>query len=238
MGNEHGKRYDQAQKKVAIDHTPVAPTVALQAVKDTATAKFNETVEAAIRLGVDPRQGDQMVRGSVNLPHGTGKSPKVAVFTRGENAVAAEEAGADVVGAEDLVARIDEGWRDFDILVATRDMMGIVGKLGRKLGPRMPNPKAGTVTDNIAQTVRDLKGGKAAYRIDKAANIHVPIGKVSYTVEQLEENLMTLIQALLRAKPSSSKGHYLKKISVSSTMGPSFRIDTTVASAQASGKTS
>jgi len=236
MGTEHGKRYDQALKKVNIDHTPVAPRVALQAVKDAANAKFNETVEAAIRLGVDPRQGDQMVRGSVNLPHGTGKSPKVAVFTRGENATAAEEAGADVVGAEDLVQRIDEGWRDFDILVATRDMMGIVGKLGRKLGPRMPNPKAGTVTDNIAQTVRDLKGGKAAYRIDKAANIHVPIGKVSYTVEQLEENLMTLVQALLRAKPSSSKGHYLKKISVTSTMGPSFRIDTAVASSQATGK--
>ena len=164
---KHGKRYENALKKVAVEQ-PAAPTVALQAVKDSATAKFNETVEAAIRLGVDPRQGDQMVRGSVNLPHGTGKSPKVAVFARGENAAAAEEAGADVVGAEDLVARIDEGWRDFDILVATRDMMGIVGKLGRKLGPRMPNPKAGTVTDNIAQTVRDLKGGKAAFRVDKA----------------------------------------------------------------------
>lgn len=189
---KHGKRYENALKKVVVDQ-PAAPTVVLQAVKDSATAKFNETVEAAIRLGVDPRQGDQMVRGSVNLPYGTGKSPKVAVFARGENAAAAEEAGADVVGAEDLVARIDEGWRDFDILVATRDMMGIVGKLGRKLGPRMPNPKAGTVTDNIAQTVKDLKGGKAAFRVDKQANIHVPIGKVSYTVEQLEENLLTLV---------------------------------------------
>ncbi len=232
---KHGKRYENALKKVEIEQ-PAPPTAVLQAVKDSATAKFNETVEAAIRLGVDPRQGDQMVRGSVNLPHGTGKSPKVAVFARGENATAAEEAGADVVGAEDLVARIDEGWRDFDLLVATRDMMGIVGKLGRKLGPRMPNPKAGTVTDNIAQTVKDLKGGKAAFRVDKQGNIHVPIGKVSYSVEQLEENLLTLVQALLRAKPASSKGAYFKKISISSTMGPAFRVDPSVAQSLATGK--
>ncbi len=232
---KHGKRYENALKKIELEQ-PAAPQAVFQAVKDSATAKFNETVEAAIRLGVDPRQGDQMVRGSVNLPHGTGKSPKVAVFARGENATAAEEAGADVVGAEDLVARIDEGWRDFDILVATRDMMGIVGKLGRKLGPRMPNPKAGTVTENIAQTVRDLKGGKAAFRVDKQANIHVPIGKVSYSIEQLEENFLSLVQALLRAKPSSAKGAYLKKISISSTMGPAFRVDPSVATAQATGK--
>lgn len=235
MAVKHGKRYDQALKKIQITE-PVAPTVALQAVKDAASAKFDETVEAAIRLGVDPRQSDQMVRGSVNLPHGTGKSPRIAVFARGENATAAEEAGAEVVGAEDLVQRIDEGWRDFDILVASRDMMGIVGKLGRKLGPRMPNPKAGTVTDNIGQTVRDLKGGKAGYRVDKAANIHVPIGKVSYTTDMLKENLITLVQALLRAKPASSKGAYLKKISVSSTMGPAFRVDTTAAQIEATGK--
>lgn len=234
---KHGKRYDQALKKVNNPEEAMEPQVALQAVKDVASAKFDETVEAAIRLGVDPRQSDQMVRGSVNLPHGTGKSPKIAVFARGDNATAAEEAGADVVGAEDLVARIDEGWRDFDILVASRDMMGIVGKLGRKLGPRMPNPKAGTVTDNIGQTVKDLKGGKAAYRVDKAANIHVPIGKVSYTTEMLEENLTVLVQALLRAKPASSKGAYLKKISVSSTMGPAFKIDTSVASSRATAKT-
>ncbi|MHB9110611.1 MAG: 50S ribosomal protein L1 [Armatimonadota bacterium] len=233
---KHGKRYDQALKKVTNPEEAMEPQIALQAVKDVASAKFDETVEAAIRLGVDPRQSDQMVRGSVNLPHGTGKSPKIAVFARGDNATAAEEAGADVVGAEDLVARIDEGWRDFDILVASRDMMGIVGKLGRKLGPRMPNPKAGTVTDNIGQTVKDLKGGKAAYRVDKAANIHVPIGKVSYTTEMLEENLLTLVQALLRAKPGSSKGAYLRKISVSSTMGPAFKIDTAVAQGRATSK--
>jgi large subunit ribosomal protein L1 len=232
---KHGKRYDQALKKVELEQ-PASPIAALQAVKDTASAKFNETVEIAVRLGVDPRQGDQMVRGSVNLPHGTGKSPRIAVFARGDNATAAEAAGADVVGAEDLVQKIDEGWKEFDILVATRDMMSIVGRLGRKLGPRMPNPKAGTVTENVEQTVRDLKGGKAAFRVDKAANIHVPIGKVSYTVEQLEENLSVLVQALLRAKPASAKGHYLKKISVSSTMGPSFKIDTASAQSLATGK--
>jgi large subunit ribosomal protein L1 len=234
---KHGKRYDQALKKVENADAAMEPQIALQAVKDVASAKFDETVEAAIRLGVDPRQSDQMVRGSVNLPHGTGKSPRIAVFARGDNAAAAEAAGADVVGAEDLVQRIDEGWREFDILVATRDMMGIVGRLGRKLGPRMPNPKAGTVTENIEQTVKDLKGGKAAYRVDKAANIHVPIGKVSYTIDQLEENLLVLVQALLRAKPGSSKGTYLKKISVSSTMGPAFKVDTATAQSKATAKT-
>lgn len=232
---KHGKRYDQALKKIQSEEA-LTPTQAFENVKASATAKFNETVEVAIRLGVDPRQSDQMVRGSVNLPHGTGKSPVVAVITRGENATAAEGAGADVVGAEDLVQRIDEGWRGFDVLVATRDMMGIVGKLGRKLGPRMPNPKAGTVTDNVAQTVSDLKGGKASFRVDKAGNIHVPIGKVSYSIEQLEENFVTLMQALLRAKPSSSKGAYLKKISVSSTMGPAVRIDTAAAQVAAGGR--
>jgi len=233
--SKHVKRYDQALKKVPIVQ-PTSPTIALQAVKDSANAKFNETVEVAIRLGIDPRQGDQMVRGSVVLPHGTGKSPRIAVFARGENATAAEEAGADIVGAEDLVQKIDEGWKEFDILVATRDMMGLVGRLGRKLGPRMPNPKAGTVTDNVGQTVRDLKGGKAAYRVDKAANIHVPIGKVSYTIEQLQENFVTLLLALLRAKPASSKGHYLRKITVTSTMGPSYKIETSVAQSLATGK--
>lgn len=232
---KHGKRYDQALKKTQIEQ-PAEPKVALQAVKDSASAKFDETVEVAIRLGVDPRQGDQMVRGSVNLPHGTGKSPRIAVFAKGDNVAAAEAAGADIVGAEDLVAKIDEGWKDFDILVATRDMMGIVGKLGRKLGPRMPNPKAGTVTDNVAQTVKDLKGGKAAFRVDKQANIHVPIGKASYTVEQLDENLSALLQALQRAKPASSKGHYLRKVSVTSTMGPSFRIDSSIATSIATHK--
>lgn len=233
---KHGKRYTAAKKENSLVE-PVDIRTALQGVKNTAKAKFDETVDVAVRLGIDTRQSDQMVRGSVVLPHGTGKSPVIAVITRGENAAAAEAAGADVVGAEDLIARIDEGWRGFDVLVATRDMMGLVGKLGRKLGPRMPNPKAGTVTDNIEQTVADLKGGKASYRADKAANIHVPIGKASYTVEQLEENLVALISALLRAKPSSSKGAYLRKIAVSATMGPSFRVDTGSAQVAAGGKT-
>jgi len=232
----HGKRYDQALKNVQIVE-PANPKVALQAVKDAANAKFDETVEVAIRLGIDPRQGDQMVRGSVILPHGTGKSPRIAVFAKGDNVAAAEQAGADIVGAEDLVQKIDEGWKDFDILVATRDMMGLVGRLGRKLGPRMPNPKAGTVTDDVAKTVKELKGGKASFRVEtKGANIHVPIGKASYTAEQLEENFFTLIQALLRAKPASAKGHYFKKIVVTSTMGPSFRIDASETLRIATGK--
>ncbi|MEI6519869.1 MAG: 50S ribosomal protein L1 [bacterium] len=232
---KHGKRYNNAVKTVVIPEV-AEPKEALQAVKDAASAKFAESVEVAIRLGVDPRQSDQMVRGSVSLPHGTGKSPRIAVFTRGENAEAATAAGADVVGAEDLVAKIDEGWKDFDILVATRDMMGIVGKLGRKLGPKMPNPKAGTVTDNIAQTVKELKGGKCSFRVDKGSNIHVGIGKVSFSIEQLEENFTTLIQALIKAKPASSKGAYLKKITVSSTMGPSYKIDSHIAAAIANKK--
>jgi large subunit ribosomal protein L1 len=232
---KHGKRYVNALKAVQIEEH-AAPRAALQAVKDAANAKFDETVECAIRLGVDPRQSDQMVRGSVVLPHGTGKSPRIAVFARGENAEAAEAAGADVVGAEDLVAKIDEGWKEFDVLVATRDLMGMVGRLGRKLGPRMPNPKAGTVTDDVARTVRELKGGKANYRVDKAANIHVPIGKVSYTVEQLEENMTALVLALQRAKPASAKGHYFKKITVSSTMGPGYRVEPSAATTLAGVK--
>jgi len=220
---KHGKRYTQALTKIDLAE-PASTIDALNAVKSAASAKFDETVEVAIRLGVDPRQSDQMVRGSVVLPHGTGKSPKIAVFTR--DADAALAAGADIAGAEDLVDQIDKGFKDFDILVASRDMMGIVGKLGRKLGPRMPNPKAGTVTDDIPQAVKDLKGGKATFRVDKAANVHVPIGKVSYSVDQLEENFMVLFKAILRQRPASSKGTYVKKISVTSTMGPAFKVDT------------
>ena len=227
---KHGKRYEEALTKIDLVE-PASITDALNAVKTAASAKFDETVEVAIRLGVDPRQSDQMVRGSVVLPHGTGKSPKIAVFTR--DAEAALAAGADFAGAEDLVDQIDKGFKDFDILVASRDMMGIVGKLGRKLGPRMPNPKAGTVTDDIAQAVKDLKGGKATFRVDKAANVHVPIGKVSYNVDQLEENFMVLFQSILRQRPASSKGTYVKKISVTSTMGPSFKVDTAAAIAKA-----
>jgi len=227
---KHGKRYNEALIKIDIVE-PASIADAFNAVKTAASAKFDETVEVAVRLGVDPRQSDQMVRGSVVLPHGTGKSPKIAVFTR--DAEAALAAGADIAGAEDLVDQIDKGFKDFDILVASRDMMGIVGKLGRKLGPKMPNPKAGTVTDDIAQAVKDLKGGKASFRVDKAANVHVAIGKASYSVDQLEENFMVLFQAIMHQRPSSAKGTYVRKIAVTSTMGPSFKIDSSEAISKA-----
>lgn len=230
---ERGKRYQEAVTKIGkLDESE--PADALTAVKENASAKFDETVEVAIRLGVDPRHGDQMVRGTTTLPHGTGKVRKVAVFAKGEKAQEAEKAGADEVGAEDLVAKISGGWRDFDILVATPDVMSMVGKLGRLLGPRMPNPKAGTVTMDVEKVVKDIKSAsRVEYRVDKAGIIHMPIGKVSFTTEQLTENFMALISALLKAKPSAAKGRYLKKITVSSTMGPGINIDTQKAQALA-----
>ncbi|MHB1001098.1 MAG: 50S ribosomal protein L1 [Armatimonadota bacterium] len=220
-----GKRYQDATK--AMDITKVYdPSEAIAAVKEAASAKFNETVDVAIRLGVDPRHGDQMVRGTASLPHGTGKVRRVAVFAKGEKAQQALDAGADTVGAEDLVAQIQNGWREFDILVATPDVMSMVGKLGRTLGPRMPNPKAGTVTMDVERVIRDIKSAaRVEYRVDKAGIIHMAIGKVSFSVDQLIENLGTLISALLKARPSSAKGRYLKKITVSSTMGPGIDID-------------
>jgi len=174
-----------------------------------------------------------MVRGTVTLPHGTGKAPRVAVFAKGERATEAEEAGAEVVGAEDLVAKIDAGWKDFDVLVATRDMMGMVGRLGKKLGPRMPNPKAGTVTDEIGRTVRELKQGKIEFRVDKAGNVHAPIGKVGYQIGQLVENLAAFLGAVLKVRPAAAKGQYLKRVVVSSTMGPGIKIDPAAASTAA-----
>ncbi|MCS6776516.1 MAG: 50S ribosomal protein L1 [Chloroherpetonaceae bacterium] len=200
---------------------------ALAKVKECATAKFDETVEAAINLGVDPRHGDQMVRGTTSLPHGTGKSRVVWVFARGEKAEEAREAGADVVGAEDLVERIQkEGGATCDILVATPDVMPLVGRLGQILKQKMPNPKAGTVSVNVGQVVRDIKAAtRAEYRVDKNGIIHAPIGKASYPVEHLRANALTLINALLKAKPAAAKGKYLKKITVSSTMGPGFAVD-------------
>jgi large subunit ribosomal protein L1 len=194
-------------------------------VKELALAKFDETVELALRLGVDPRAGDQMVRGTVNLPHGSGKSPRVIAFARGEDAQKAEQAGADVVGAEDVVARIEGGWKEFDVLVATREMMRVVGRLGKRLGPRMPNPKAGTVGPDIAKMVQDLKGGRIQFRLDRGGNIHVPVGKASYTVDQLKENVATVMAAVLRARPAGAKGQYLRRVAVSSTMGPSALLD-------------
>jgi len=230
---KHGKRYEEAVK--TIDRTQeYEPSEALTLVKNAASANFDETVEAAIRLGVDPRHGDQMVRGTTTLPHGTGKVRRVAVFAKGEKAEQAAAAGADVVGAEDLVQQIQNGWRDFDILVATPDMMPIVGKLGRTLGPRMPNPKSGTVTQDVDKVVRDIKSAaRVEYRVDKAGIIHMPIGKVSFTVEQLTENLAALISALLKARPAAAKGRYLRKITVSSTMGPGVNVDVQKAQAMA-----
>lgn len=202
------------------------PLEALELVKSTASTKFDATVDIAINLGVDPRQGDQMVRGTTELPHGTGKSQKVAVFAKGPAADAATAAGADEVGAEDLIAKIQNGWRDFDVLVATPDMMPLVGRLGRVLGPRMPNPKSGTVTTDVTKVVTAIKKAtRVAYRVDKAGIIHAPIGKASFATDQLLENLNVLIGTLLKAKPSSAKGRYIQKITVSATMGPGVSIE-------------
>ena len=197
-------------------------------IKETASAKFDETVELAFLLGVDPRHAEQMVRGSVSLPHGTGKAVRVIVFAKQEDQVrAAREAGAEEVGAEDLAARVAAGWTDFDAAVAAPDMMGEVGKLGRVLGPRglMPSPKAGTVTPRVGDAVREIKKGKIEFRVDKNANVHVPVGKVSFTTEQIEENASAVIGALVKARPSAVKGTYLKTAAMSSTMGPGLKMD-------------
>jgi len=224
---KHGKKYLEARKQVNRD-VLMDPAEALELVKKVAPAKFDETVEAAVRLGVDPRHADQQVRGAVVLPHGTGKTRKLLVFARGEKAKEAEDAGADYVGAEDMIAKIQGGWFDFDVAVATPDMMGMVGKIGRLLGPKglMPNPKTGTVTFDIARAVAEVKAGKIQYRVDKAGIIHAPIGKGSFETEKLVENLKALVDALIRAKPAAAKGQYLKGITVSSTMGPGVRVNT------------
>ncbi|MBI4560334.1 MAG: 50S ribosomal protein L1 [Candidatus Hydrogenedentes bacterium] len=204
-------------------------------VKECATAKFNETIELAFLLGVDPRHAEQMVRGSVTLPHGTGKSVRVIVFCKQEaQREAAKEAGAETIGAEDLVEKIQGGWTDFDVAVATPDMMGQVGKLGKILGPRglMPSPKAGTVTPNVGPAIKEIRRGKIDFRIDKNANIHVPVGKASFTKEQIAENAAVVIEAVLRARPASFKGTYLKTCAISSTMGPGFRLDPAALAAQ------
>lgn len=205
-------------------HTPIA---ALRLVKQGATTKFDATVDLAVVLGVDPRKADQMVRSTVNLPHGTGKTARVLVFAGGEQADAARAAGADHVGADDLLEKVAGGWTDFDSVVATPDMMGKVGRLGKVLGPRglMPNPKTGTVTTDVAKAVSDIKGGKIEFRIDKHSNLHIIIGKASFTDKQLAENFAAVLDEILRVKPSSSKGRYIKKIAVSSTMGPGVLVD-------------
>jgi large subunit ribosomal protein L1 len=230
----HGRRYTETVQ--GIDNKQLYEVVdAIELVKKTATAKFPETVDVAVRLGVDPRHGDQMVRGTTNLPHGTGKVRKVAVFAKGEKAREAEEAGADTVGAEELINQIQQGWRDFDLLLATPDMMAAVGRaLGRTLGPRMPSPRAGTVTNDIGRVVRDIKSAsRAEYRVEKAGIVHLPIGKVTFETDQLVENFNTLLSALLKARPAAAKGRYLRAITLSSTMGPSFKIDPQRAQTQA-----
>ncbi|MBO4999158.1 MAG: 50S ribosomal protein L1 [Lachnospira sp.] len=224
-----GKRYVEAAKIVDKAATyDVAEAVSL--VKKAASAKFDETVEAHIRLGVDSRHADQQVRGAVVLPHGTGKSVRVLVFAKGAKADEAQAAGADFVGAEDLIPKIqNEGWLDFDVVVATPDMMGVVGRLGRVLGPKglMPNPKAGTVTMDVTKAIEDIKAGKIEYRLDKSNIIHVPIGKASFSEEQLADNFQTLIDAVIKAKPSSAKGTYLRSVTIASTMGPGVKLNTT-----------
>jgi large subunit ribosomal protein L1 len=223
----HGKRFKNLVG--AFDREALyAPAEAAALVKKNATAKFNETVEIHVKLGVDPKKSDQNVRGTVNLPHGTGRIVRVIAFARGDAAKAAEAAGADFVGEADLIERVKGGFADFDVAVATPDMMPSIGKeLGRILAQKMPNPKSGTVTPNIGQAIRDIKGGKVEYRLDKSAIVHTIVGKASFGEAQLTENLATLLDAVVRAKPSASKGTYIKSITLTSTMGPGVRIDPT-----------
>lgn len=225
---KRSKRYLEAAQAAGVEPKAVlAPREALEAVLKSKSTKFDETVDVAVNLGVDPRHGDQMVRGTASLPAGTGKSRKVIVFAKGDQAKAAEDAGADEVGAEDLVAKIQGGWREFDVCVATPDVMSIVTRLGRLLGPKMPNQKAGTVTMDVSKVVNDIKKAtRAEFRVDKAGIVHLAIGKSSFEVDDLMTNFQALIHTLLRAKPSAAKGKYLKKITVSTTMGPGFQVDT------------
>jgi large subunit ribosomal protein L1 len=228
-----GKKYAAALAKV--DRTKrYSVDEACALVKQTATKKFDETVDVAIKLGVDPKHADQMVRGAIMLPHGLGKTVRVAVFAKGDKAKEAEAAGADIVGAEDLAAKVQEGFLDFDQTIATPDMMGLVGRLGKVLGPRglMPNPKLGTVTTDVARAVRETKAGKVEFRVEKAGIIHAPIGKASFTPEKIRDNLNVLLESVMKSKPSGAKGTYLQTISVSTTMGPGVKIDTTAIAAE------
>ena len=224
--NKDSKRYVDAVRRFDRDRQH-GPGEAVDLVKSLSSARFDETVEVAVRLGVDPRKADQIVRGTVGLPAGTGKAVRVAVFATGEAAAEARDAGADVVGADDLVARVQGGFLDFDVAIATPDLMGQVGKLGRVLGPRglMPNPKTGTVTMDVGRAVREFKGGRVEYRTDRYGNIHVPIGKVSFDRRALLQNLQAVIEELQRAKPAAAKGRYMRSVALSSTMGPGIRVD-------------
>ncbi|MBI5826982.1 MAG: 50S ribosomal protein L1 [Deltaproteobacteria bacterium] len=221
-----GKKYEAAKAKVE-EGRAYDIEEGLKLVPETVCAKFNETVEVSGRLGVDPKHPEQMVRGTVVLPNGTGKKTRVLVFAKGEKEAEARDAGADYVGAEDFIEKVGKGWLDFDAVVATPDIMGAVGKLGKVLGPRglMPNPKLGTVTFDVRKAVTDLKAGKVEFRVDKAGNIHVPVGKASFGPEKLKENFMALLDAIIKAKPASSKGVYLRSLFISTTMGPSIKLD-------------
>ena len=222
-----GKNYAESVKLIDKS-TLYTPAEAMELVVKTSKAKFDETIDLAVRLGVDPRHADQQVRGAIILPHGTGKKVKVLVFAKGEKAKEAEEAGADYVGAEELVEKIQkENWFDYDVVVATPDMMGVVGRLGRVLGPKglMPNPKSGTVTFDVSKALNDIKAGKVEYRVDKTSIVHVVIGKKSFGAEKLKENFRVLMDAIIKAKPAAAKGQYLKSVSVSSTMGPGVKIN-------------
>jgi len=224
----HGKKYRAAAEKVDREKI-YSLEEAMQLVKATSYTKFDATVDLAINLGVDPRQADQNVRGAVPLPHGSGKKVRIVVFAKGDKATEAQQAGVEYVGGEDLTKKISEGWLDFDQVIATPDMMGQVGRLGKVLGPRglMPNPKLGTVTFDVGKVVKELKAGRADYRVDKAGIVHTPVGKASFEADKLAENAKAIIETLVKVKPSTAKGTYLKKISVSATMGPSVRVDTT-----------
>lgn len=221
-----GKRYEDAVKEINKSELYEYQD-AIKLVKELSKAKFDETIDIAVRLNVDPRHADQQVRGAVVLPHGTGKTRTVLVFAKGEKAKEAEEAGADFVGADELVEKIKAGWFGFDVAVATPDMMGTVGKLGKLLGPKglMPNPKVGTVTFDVARAIKEIKAGKVEYRVDKNGIIHAPIGKASFPQEKLVENFQTLIEAIIKAKPAGAKGQYIKSVALSSTMGPSVKLN-------------
>ena len=224
---KRSKAYSSVAEKISTDKV-YAPVEAVEFAKANTTAKFDETLDVSVRLGVDPRKADQMVRGTVNLPNGTGKTARVLVFATGDRAAAAEAAGADEVGSDELIEKVAGGYLDFDAVVATPDLMGKVGRLGRVLGPRglMPNPKTGTVTVDVAKAVTEIKGGKIEFRVDRHANLHFIIGKASFTSDQLSENYFAALDEILRLKPSASKGRYLRKITLSTTMGPGIPVDT------------